>query len=181
MTTLRRSLRTAVALLLASSSITSAGADPRAAAPEADAATTVLVVRHAERQGDADALSSLGEARAETLAHTLAAAGVDAVYHSAAERTRATARPLAERLGLTPVEHPPLAVAPLAARLRAEHPGEVVLVVGHSNTVPAIVHALGGPQMPDLAHDAYDDLFLVTIGAGGETTVLHLQFGAETP
>jgi len=143
--------------------------------------TTVLLVRHAERQGQEDALSPLGEARAEALAHVAAAAGVDAVYHAATGRTRETARPLAERLGITPVEHPPLAVGPLAERIRAENAGQVVLVVGHSNTVPAIVEALGGPAMPDLGHDAYDDLFVVTLGTDGTANALHLQFGAETP
>lgn len=179
MRTSRRLSLPAVALLLA----TAVGAAPAAWATAAPASstTTVLVVRHADRQGEADALSPRGEARAAALAHLAADAGVDAVYHSPTARTRATARPLAERLGLTPVEHPPHAAGPLAERIRGEHDGDVVLVVGHSNTVPAIVEALGGPAMPDLAHDAYDDLFVVTLGAAGEATVLHLNYGDESP
>jgi len=41
------------------------------------------------------------------------------------------------------------------------HAGRVVVVVGHSNTVPAIVAALGGPRMADLCDAAYATMFVV--------------------
>ena len=63
-------------------------------------------------------------------------------------------------------------------RILAEHAGEIVLVSGHSNTVPEIVAALGAPE-PDPIDDAeYDNLYVVSVSsAGGEATVLHLHFG----
>jgi len=38
----------------------------------------------------------------------------------------------------------------------------VVLVVGHSNTVPAIIKALGGPTLPDICDANYSYFFVLT-------------------
>lgn len=139
----------------------------------------VIVVRHAEKApapaGDPP-LSAEGRERAAALAATLADAGVSAVIVTTFRRTAETAAPLAAARGLTPEVVPigsggmgmqggmgggvaghARAVAAAARR----HAGGVVLVVGHSNTVPAIVAALGGPQLPDLCDAAYATMFVV--------------------
>ena len=67
----------------------------------------------------------------------------------------------------------------MAGKLRADHRGETVLVVSHSNTVPAIINALGGGPFEQLPHTEYDALFVVTI-RGVETRVLRMQYGAIT-
>jgi hypothetical protein len=54
--------------------------------------------------------------------------------------------------------------------------GEVVLVVGHSNTVPAIITALGGPSMPDLSESDYDDLFLLVPGPEGAARLVRSSY-----
>lgn len=123
-----------------------------------EADTVVLVVRHAEKSapsGDVP-LSAAGESRAQALVAIGREAGVSAVITTQFQRTRQTAAPLATALGITPevidvkggvAEH----VAGIAQAIKTRHAGRTVLVVGHSNTVPAIVTALGGPKLPTSA------------------------------
>jgi len=139
--------------------------------------TTLLVVRHADRQGSDDALSPAGLQRARDLAWVGGLAGVNAIYRSDTRRTMLTAEPLAKAAAITPVVYPARDVDQLIRRILDEHCGETVLVVGHSNTVPLIVAAAGGPASPDLPEDRYDDLFVVTIFRG-KASVAHLRYGA---
>jgi broad specificity phosphatase PhoE len=95
---------------------------------------------------------------------------VRAIYVSDFRRTRQTAAPLAARLGLTPIVYDPADTPGLVARVRAgPHPA---LIVGHSNTVPDIVEALGGPRPAALVHADFGDIWRV--GADGATTRLRL-------
>jgi broad specificity phosphatase PhoE len=139
----------------------------------------VFVVRHAERadgaapqmQGQADPpLSDAGEARAATLARMLADAGVKAIYVTEFRRTQDTARPLAARLGLAAQRVSSRDSGALIAELRSEHANDIVLVVGHSNTVPVIIKALGGPEVT-IAEEEYDNLFIVVPGTGAMTRI----------
>lgn len=154
-------------------------------ATPADQPTEIFVVRHAERVSTTDRdspLSETGHARARALADALADAGVDAVLTSQYLRTRQTAAPLAERLGLTPaiepVESADASSEALARRVLSENRGETVLVVGHSNTVHRIVRALGGAEHPELTEDEYGDIFLVIVRPGGEVATVRTRFGA---
>lgn len=156
-----------------------------AAPPPREQATEIFVVRHAERLSSTDRdspLSDTGHARARALADALSDAGVDAVLTSQFVRTRQTAAPLAERLGLVaavePVESADASSEALARRVLSEHRGETVLVVGHSNTVHRIVRALGGAEMPELTEDAYDDIFLVIVRPDGEVGTVRTRYGA---
>lgn len=148
--------------------------------------TTVILVRHAEQDYASDdrdpILSAAGEARAEELVRVLREVKIDAIYSTPLHRTRDTAKPVAQLLGLevteTPVQRP--FGEYMADLIRERHAGQTVLVVSHSNTVPAIINALGGGPLDDLNHDGYDDLFVVTISAEG-TTVTRLKYGIPTP
>jgi broad specificity phosphatase PhoE len=82
-----------------------------------------------------------------------------AIYVSDFKRTRQTAAPLAARLGLTPIVYDPADTPGLIARVRAG-PGPA-LIVGHSNTVPDIVAALGGARPAPLAHEDFGDIWRV--------------------
>ena len=142
---------------------------------------TVVVVRHAEK-ADASAdpvLSEAGTARAEALAAALKDAGVQAVIVSPRQRTRLTAQGVLQARGLTPevVGLTPTHVADVARAVRARK-GQVVLVVGHSNTVPAIVTALGGPKLADLCDAQYSQLFTLVVPEQGAPTVVRSQYGA---
>jgi broad specificity phosphatase PhoE len=167
-----RALLNALLVLVATASPAMVAAD----AEPCGRPTTLIVVRHADRQGSEDALSLAGVERARDLARVLAQSHVTAIYHSDTERTRLTAQPLAAQLGIEPVVLPGKDVEGLIRGVFRDHCGETVLIVGHSNTVPLIIAAAGGPAPPDLAEDAFDDMFVVTV-AGGTTSVVNLKYG----
>lgn len=139
----------------------------------------VYVVRHAERADDGMAasgrqadpeLSATGQARAARLAGMLADAGVSAVYATEFKRTQHTVKPLADRLGFAVQVSPARDVAGLVARLRTDHADDIVVLVGHSNTVPALIKALGGPDIT-LGEADYDNLFIVVPASGAVSRI----------
>ena len=93
--------------------------------------TTLIIVRHADRETSADALTPAGVARALALAHT----------------------------------------------------GQRIVIVGHGNTVPALIRAAGGPSLPDLEEREFDNLFIVSVCPcrPGAARLLALQYGAASP
>ncbi len=46
-------------------------------------------------------------------------------------------------------------------RILKEHAGDTVLVVGHSDTVPEIIDALGAGKVPEIADIEFDNLYIV--------------------
>lgn len=140
--------------------------------------TTVIVVRHAEKQLDAGtdpALTEAGAARARHLAQQFGGAGLSAVYATPFHRTQDTAAPVAAAAGLAVVTADAKDVAALAAAIRSEHHGETVFVVGHSNTVGKLVQALGGTAPDELPDAEYDHVFIVSVPRFGRTRTLHLR------
>jgi phosphohistidine phosphatase SixA len=85
-------------------------------------------------------------------------AGITRIVVSEFRRTAQTAAPLAKRLGLAAERVTAADTAGLAKRLATAR-DDVVLIVGHSNTVPAIVAALGGPAVT-IAETDYGNLFV---------------------
>jgi len=116
----------------------------------------VILIRHAEREptGTDPSLSAAGRRRAKLVADMLADAGIGAIFTSEFKRTKETAAPIAQRLNLTPVQIDD-DISQAAQQVRSA--GDRVLVVGHSDTVPALIAALGGPQVtiPDAAFDRF--------------------------
>ena len=145
--------------------------------------TTIILVRHAEKAAEpaADpALTAAGAARAESLADLVKDAGVRAVISTQFVRTRTTAAPAATRLGLAvDILDARLTARATADSLLARHRGHTVLVVGHSNTVPAIVEALGAPKPADICDAGYDNVFIVTMPVSGPTSVMRLHYGVK--
>lgn len=145
----------------------------------ASAQQLVYVVRHAERadagmsaaQMNADPpLSEAGRARAEKLAGMLGGSGITAVYATEFARTQQTAAPLAKAVGVTTTILPSSNTAALVAELKAKHAHDIVLIVGHSNTVPAVIRALGGPVVT-VKDDEYDKLFVLVPATGVLSTI----------
>jgi broad specificity phosphatase PhoE len=145
------------------------------AAVDVRAQTTVVVlVRHAEKVDDSrdPPLSKAGERRAEALAAALGDAGIQAVYTTQYVRTRDTAAPLAQAVGVDPVIVASAGdAAAIAAHIREHNVGRTVLVVGHSNTVPAIITALGGADVGKIGDDEYSHLFIVLLDGSGAGVV----------
>lgn len=144
--------------------------------------TTVILVRHAEKMkihgNDDPGLTAQGEERAAELARALGSAGVTAVFASQYKRTYLTAEPVAKKLGLKVQQVNADKTAELVDHLLKEHAGKTSLVVGHSDTVPEIIAALGGPKLPELGDNEYDSLFILT-RSNGQTSVTKLKFGAH--
>lgn len=114
--------------------------------PDPSEGATFVLVRHAEKASDDPkdpSLTEAGRKRADRLASRLAREPVVAVYATPFRRTQATAAPTAREHGLGVTTYD-AATPPdqLARHLRARHAAGTVLVVGHSNTVPAIAEAL---------------------------------------
>ena len=161
---------------------------PAGAAPIAPP-TVIIIVRHAEKAPapvNDPVLDSTGLRRAEMLLNVVRDANVTAVYTTNLARTRLTAEPLMKVLGLTPrvvdtrggtEPH----VRAVADRVLSEQRGRTTLVVGHSNTVPLIVRALGGSAPDQLEDHEYDNLFIVTIPASGPVTTVRARYGPANP
>lgn len=148
--------------------------------------TTVVLVRHAEKAAspaDDPPLNPAGEARARDLWAALRDAGVSTVVTTQFARTRATAQPTASALGIVPTvvgATSPTHVQDVVTEIR-RHPGKTVLVVGHSNTVPAIVEALGAKRPSAICDSRYDDMFIVTIAGDGKASAVHARYGESSP
>ena len=139
----------------------------------APAGADIFLLRHAETVDGAaadPALSELGKQRAQSVARRLAALEPTAVYSTDYARTRATARIIAEAAGLEVGLYDPRDAAAMLASVRDAAGHQVV--VGHSNTVPALVHALGGDPGPDIDHGEYDRLYRLTGDAGAVVTAV---------
>lgn len=141
--------------------------------------TTVMLVRHAERTAG-DALTSEGQVRAQVLVHVAGAADLDEIYVTEFQRTQQTAAPLATAVNLTPVQMAANDWQAVADDILINHRGDRVMVVGHSNTVPRIIEALGGPSMGDLNENEFDNLF-VLVRCGHLVRLIELHYGAPLP
>jgi broad specificity phosphatase PhoE len=144
--------------------------------------TTVILVRHAEKADDSKdpQLSDAGRARAQELVRVLGSNRIDAIYTTPYHRTNQTAGPLAEALKLKPqVLTPDAAYAvDLAEKIRKEHAGQTVLVVGHSNSTQNVMNALGVSGAPKIEETTFDNLFVVTFVGDSVPRLLQLRYGA---
>lgn len=160
------------------------------AAPDRlDAQTTgpslVILVRHAEKAAEPSGdppLTPAGRARADSLLDALAHMPPTAILVSATKRTAETAATVAGKFGVKPqvISLAGGGAAHVTATVDAIRKLDgVVLVVGHSNTVPAIIKALGGPAMPDLCDSSYSNLFVLQPGIAGKPAQLIMaHYGA---
>ena len=145
-------------------------AAPMAAVATPD--TVVVLVRHAEKTTDGSrdpVLTPAGRHRANALVERVADMPIAAVYATHFRRTQLTAWPVAKARGLTITVRPAGEPAnSLADVLRTRHAGQHVMVVGHSNTLPALARALGAKGIAEMDESEYDRAMIVVIGPGGE-------------
>ncbi len=159
-------------------------AEPVAVAPM----PTVILVRHAEKVDDKTAdpvLSAAGIVRAEALAAALKDAGITNIITTSLQRTILTAKPIAASRRITPQvmtiernglkQHIDAVVAAVRAPTLTKN--AVVLVVGHSNTVPLIVAALGGPTLSQMCESDHSSLFVLLPDAAGGVRLIRSQYG----
>ena len=154
-----------------------------------DEPTVIIVVRHGEKQTSDPAnpdppLSETGARRAQSLVQMAEEAGVSVVYTTQFRRARETAQPLADKLKIPII---PMEVnggnlnsypSAMAKGILAKHAGKTILVIGHTNTVPQTVEALGG-KLPPAIEDAseFDRLFVVIVPKKGAVKVVKGRYG----
>lgn len=138
----------------------------------------IVVVRHAEKVDESadPALSPAGIARAEALERALKSMDIKAVYVTQYQRTWLTADAVMKARGLKPIEVHSDKTPELAERMKKEFPNDVVLTVGHSNSVPRLLKILGVTEKVEIAHEEYDNLFIVVPAASGPPTLIRLRF-----
>ena len=142
----------------------------------------VILVRHAELEGAAMAepkylpLSEAGEARARRLAAMLKDADVGAIYVTDFVRTSKTGEPLARELNKELTVLPKGDPRELVERLRKNHANQTVLLIGHTDTLPGLVKALGVPGDIKIESQDYGNVFVVIPAREGAPTLLRLRY-----
>ena len=149
-----------------------------AAAPSASGQEAIYLVRHAERASTASdsPLSAAGKARAKRLASWLRDAGITQIFTTDLQRTIQTAAPLAAVIGVTPTVIAASDTAALIATVHAAGPRDRLLIVGHSNTVPDVLRALGVTAAITIADSEFDNLFIVIPHGGAPPVMLRLRY-----
>jgi broad specificity phosphatase PhoE len=149
-----------------------------AIARHAPAQEAIYVVRHAERADDSadSALSNEGIGRSLKLSALLAGAGVTRIFATERKRTVQTATPLAEALHIAPAIVAGSEEETLIQKVRASRSSDRVLIVGHSNTVPAILRRLGVKESITLGDTEFDNLFIVVPRHDGPPVLLRLKY-----
>ncbi len=143
-----------------------------------DAQQMVYLVRHGQKLDDGKdpSLSPAGEARAARLAAMLSASGVNAIYTTQFQRTRQHAAPLARALAISPVIVSANDTAGLLDKIASHGADGIVLVVGHSNTVPAILRGLGYGGEVKIDEAEFDNLFVLVPKDKGAPALVRLKY-----
>jgi len=131
----------------------------------ASAEPVIVIVRHAEKAtngGNDPDLSSAGRARADALARILKDAGITAIFTSEFKRTQETAAPTATSTHVAPTVVTAKDTAGLVAKLHQLNGN--ALVVGHGDTIPNIIKALGINSAINIPGADYSELLIVTLG-----------------
>ncbi|GHB79258.1 SixA phosphatase family protein [Persicitalea jodogahamensis] len=127
---------------------------------------TIYLVRHAEKAftpANDPPLTAEGKSRAQALMDTLSDKNIEYIYSTNTARTRATAEPLATKLGLPILPYATDTLWEAAKHFRKLRGGNV-LVVGHSNTLLPLLDQLPVTHQKKTIPDSdYDNLFVVKV------------------
>ncbi len=133
-----------------------------------------IIIRHAEKdttisgsqmmQADPP-LSSKGQVRAQSLISKFRKYKIDKIYSTNYDRTKSTALPLANFIGLSINNYDPRNLKAFADELiKIENQSKTILIVGHSNTSPKLVNLLLGKELyKDLDESVYNQYWVVKI------------------
>ena len=140
--------------------------------------STIYLVRHAEKEsGDNPALTPAGIARANKLATLLAHEDISTIFSSDFLRTQQTAEPLASQKKLDIITYNHRELAAFATLLKRDYQEKTVLVVGHSNSTPALASLLEGTQTyPDFDEADYSNIIKISMVGEAGPVVQFLSF-----
>lgn len=143
----------------------------------AAAQEVVYVIRHAEKEiiGEDPSITDEGKARAAAWAEMLQHAELDVVFTSDAKRTQETGAIIAEILELPTHSVDRADSTGLTDVLSFDHEEDVVLVVGHAETIPAIIESLGAFNEIDISQTDFANLFIVVQPGGEELRLIRMR------
>ncbi len=152
---------------------------------ESQATTTIIFFRHAEQTSHDEAdppLSEAGQRRVAELTRQLVdadvVAGIDAIYSTPYIRSLETARPLADQLDLPINTYAADDTEEILDTILKNHKGKIILVIGHSNTLPVLIANLGASKkVPAIAQNEFDNIFIISIPWFGKTKTIRLRIG----
>jgi len=140
--------------------------------------STYYLIRHAEKvrtdKTDRDPhLTQVGQERAENWSKILKEVPFDIVYSTSYHRTKETAQPLAMAKNLPITLYNPRTL--YDAEFQEQSKGKIVLVVGHSNTTPALANKIiGQEKYPQIDDDKNGNLYILQVSPQGVTSQLLL-------
>nr|WP_275974162.1 histidine phosphatase family protein [Shewanella pneumatophori] len=148
-----------------------------------DITKVVLLVRHAEKNISDNRdpkLSPTGIARSQALAKQLSQLELSQLIASDYQRTQLTLAPIAKDKALN------VTIAATKSGLTA-HVNNIValvnkepgnsLIAGHSNTLPMIISALGGPTIKKISESTFGELYQLDIKPNAEVVLSQSHFG----
>jgi len=152
---------------------------------ESQATTTIIFIRHADKAaevGEDPGLSDAGRRRVAELTRQLVdadvVAGIDAIYATPLRRSQETVRTLSDVLDLPINTYDPGDTEAVLETILKQHKGKIILLVGHSNTIPELIANLGASKLvPPIAENEYDNIYIVSIPWFGKTKTIRLRYG----
>ncbi|MCV2886436.1 histidine phosphatase family protein [Aestuariibacter sp. AA17] len=135
---------------------------------------TLYLTRHYDKQHDVPnpSLTQVGQMRAQNLVAFLKDHQIETLYSTDYNRTQQTIAPYAKAVALDVNVYDPRNLEAFAQTLLTQQQSAVV--VGHSNTTPQLVKALGGVAQP-IAETEFGDLFILTFSDDTNTLVSQSQ------
>jgi len=127
----------------------------------------LYLIRHAEKVPDGTrdpVLTEAGKKRAEQLAAWFEDKELNQIWSSDYHRTRDTATPLLTQSGLKLSLYDPDAQAELVKQLFERQ--QNALIIGHSNTIPALARLLCECTIADMQESEHDRLIIVSVEEG---------------
>ena len=103
---------------------------------------------------------------------------IAAIYATQYKRTQQTVKPLADKLRLPVTQVEAKKTADLVKQIRAQNTGQVIFIAGHNNTVPEIIAAMGGPQLPIIPETEYDNLYILIVESDGSAKLVKMKYGS---
>jgi broad specificity phosphatase PhoE len=141
-------------------------------------ATTIIVMRHAEKENGNDPdpeLSPEGKKRAAQLASLFKDIPVTRILATPYKRTRNTLSNLASDKGVMIEAYEPSKISELASSLK-QLSGQTIVIAGHSNTAPDLVNQLlNEKKYPSLSEDEFGKIWIVTLDSGKVLSCLLLN------
>ena len=152
---------------------------------ESQATTTIIFFRHAEQTSHDEVdppLSEAGQRRVAELTRQLVdadvVAGIDAIYSTPYIRSLETARPLADQLDLPINSYAADDTEEILDTILKNHKGKIILVIGHSNTIPVLIANLGASKkVPAIAQYEFDNIYIISIPWFGKTKTIRFRIG----